>query len=55
MNHGTAVSIEGGTGALILGSSEYRVFTIYKIDENTIKICYPDIYVPNEYTYTRTQ
>ena len=59
IQNGIPVSIEAGTGALVISpgvinSVDFSGFTIYKIDENTIKVVYPDTYVPNEYTYTRT-
>ncbi|MCR5329256.1 MAG: hypothetical protein K6E12_10460 [Saccharofermentans sp.] len=60
IDNGIPVSIDAETGALVISSGEvnstqFSGFTIIKIDENTIKVIFPDIYVPNEYTYTRTQ
>lgn len=60
IENGISVSIDAETGALVMSSGETDSFksdgfTIYKIDKNTIKVKFSDKYVPNEYTYTRTQ
>ena len=60
IENGIPVSIESETGALVVSSGEVNSvkvdgITIHKTDENTIKVKYPDKYVPNEYTYTRTR
>lgn len=56
IEYGIPMSIEEGTGALVVPPSDFfEGYTIYKIDDNTIKIVFPDKYDPNEYTYTRTR